>query len=953
MRKKATRDEAWSDFRIHIKDCGSSVAAKQSVLSYLVMSDIADKLSMEKNRKKISCYALYTLVFILLSAVVYSPFFLEGKALIITGDSIWQHYPAFVYEGRFVRAFLHTLVTEGRFVFPMWDFSIGFGADIATSLHYYGFADPLTWLFALLPESIAPVSFSVLFILKTYLAGLSCCLYVRSHGFDSLRAILSSSIYVFSMFVFLFVLRELSFGNVLIFLPLMLLGTDRILEGKGTLLLTVPVFGMGICNFYFLYQTGLLTAGYFFFRLFFDKKAGNFREALKLFLMFFLSALTGAFLAAPVLLPVIKQILSSPRLAFKPYIPLLYYWKYYVSFAAAFSGVYVPSETLAMGYTPVALLSVLRLLTLGKGREKKWKAAFFILVAALFIPACGALLNGCSYPSNRWGYAFGFFISVLTGKMLPYFSGMDRKEKLRLLAAGILCVCVSLSLPELWIPGVISSLILLGLCLTVIFLQEKVSLFKRSIPVFYVLTLTGILLNSCFEFSPIGQHSARERGLSPEEAKNRDVCAEADGVTGADPMFFRVSDEALSLDQNSRLIRGGNALTMYLSITSPFVPDYMDAIFVSNSRTFSWKGLDSRYIPELLARVKYTFVGEGKSRYGYSLYKEGIHGKEGALFDVLVNDNPLPFGIVYHNAISEDDFFSLPPEGRQEALLSDAVLTEIPQGFAPSGESINARGITEEEGDYEHVEKREGEYIVTVPNASLTMKLDDAGPGEYYAVFSGMRYRPLPARESREWREASRPEKLLLLIGSFFKEKEESIRIQAECGETKTQFSYLPEWNEYFCERRNFILPLGRFTEAPKELKIIFPYEGIYEFDAFYAAAEPYEGLEEKAEALSKEGMEKTNIGVNTVSGSVNLASPGILMLSAPYSEGWRALVDGERAELYKGNLMELALLLKEGEHSILLEYETPALKSGLILFVLGIVAALAPGCFQRKEKSV
>ncbi|MCR4908168.1 MAG: YfhO family protein [Lachnospiraceae bacterium] len=901
------------------------------------------------------CYTLYTLVFLLLSAAVYSPFFFEGKTLIITGDSIWQHYPAFVYEGRLIRSFLNTLLREGKFVFPMWDFSIGFGADIATSLHYYGFADPLTWLFALLPESLSPFSFSALFILKTYLAGLALLFYVRHHGFERVQAVLSACIYVFSMFVFLFVLRELSFGNVLIYLPLMLLGTDRILEGKSPVLLTLSVFGLGLSNFYFLYQAGLLTAGYLVFRLLFEKRRGNAGEILKLCLRFLSAALIGGLLSAPVLLPVITQITASPRLSFKPYIPLLYHWKYYISFAAAFTGPSAASETLAMGYTPVAFLALLRLFTLGR-EMRKWKIAFLILLAALFIPACGALMNGCSYPSNRWGYAFGLFISVLTGKMLPYFSNLEKKEKICLLSGSLVYALLCLSLPGLRKGAVIGPVVLLLLSTAVLFLKDKISLFKRTLPAMFGLIVAGIIINACFEFSPVGEHSARERGISAGEALTRNVWEEADGALKEDKDFFRVSDEALSPDLNSRLLRGGNGLTLYLSITSPFVPDYMGAMYVSNSRTFSWKGLDSRFLLEELARVKYAYAGENKERFGYSTFKTRIEGKDGETFDLLKMNDPLPFGTVYHNAMNEEAFFALPPEARQEALLSDAVLEELPSGFAPSNEEIRALDISEERGEYEHVELRDGKYIVTVPEASFTVKLKDAGPGEYYAVFSGMNYEPLPAGETREWREASKPEKVLLLLKSFFEDKEESIRIKAECADTKTQFSYLPEWNEYFCNRRNFILPLGRFSSAPEELKIIFPYKGIYTFDALYAAAEPYDGLEEKINALSVPGMENAGFGVNTINGKAELDRPGILMLGAPYSPGWRARVDGKEEKIRKGNLMESALVLPEGEHEIILQYETPGLKAGLVLLCLGILAVLAgivlrrAGCFQRRK---
>ncbi len=900
-----------------------------------------------------SYVSLYTPIFLLLTLLVYSPFFLEGKTLIITGDSIWQHYPAFVYEGRYVREVLHSLFSGGGFILPMWDFSIGLGADIATSLHYYGFGDPLTWLFALLPESLSPASFSVLFLLKTYLAGLACLWFVYSHRFGKWEAMVSALLYPCSMFVFLFVLRELSFGNVLFFLPLMLSGADGILEERKPWLFAGAVFGMGICNFYFLYQSVILTVGYVLFRMLTEKRFAKGNGAGFVILRFFYYGSAGVFLSAPVLLPVLSQIASSPRLSFRPYVPLLYPWKYYLSFLPAFTGVISPSETLVMGYTGAAFLALLRLFTLPKGEERRWKAAFLLLLCALLLPAAGALMNGCSYPSNRWAYAFSLFISVLTGKMLPRFSLLTKKTKWIFVAGSFIFVLLPLCLAELRRPAAVvpSALLLLFLC---VLLPEKINaVSKRTRTAFVLFVLTGIFVNALFEFAPFGEDSARERGLTAKAALTRNLAEEADEALSGDPSFYRLSESALSLDPNSHLVRGGNGITMYLSITSPFVPDYMDALYISNSRTFSWKGFDSRFVPEALSRVKYTFAGKEEERFGYGKSGRSLHAPDGEELALLEASHPLPFGIFYANAVSEADFFALPAEERAERLLTDAVLPDpgaVGPSLKPSGSRTAAKNITEETDSFEYVEYRDGKYIVTVPDASFRMKLSDEGPGEYYAVFSDMHYAPLPARESREWRNASRPEKVLLLLKYFFQNREEAIRIQTECAGKGNQFSYLPEWNEYFCNRRNFMLPLGRFEEAPKELTIIFPYPGIYTFDGLYAAAQPYRGLEEKVTKLGEHGMEETRIGINGISGSIEAAEDGVLMLGAPYSPGWHATVDGKETPVFKGNLMELAIPLTKGKHEVRLAYETPFLRAGLALFAFGLLLAAA-ALFSKRGK--
>jgi len=60
-----------------------------------------------------------------------------------------------------------------------------------------------------------------------------------------------------------------------------------------------------------------------------------------------------------------------------------------------------------------------------------------------------------------------------------------------------------------------------------------------------------------------------------------------------------------------------------------------------------------------------------------------------------------------------------------------------------------------------------------------------------------------------------------------------------------------------------------------------------------------------------------------------------LLCLPIPYSAGWEAFVDGKKADLYKANLMYMALDLDTGSHSIVLKYHTPLLTAGAWISVI------------------
>ncbi len=93
-------------------------------------------LSLSKKR---NFYLLYTLLFLVCAALCFWQFYLNGKSFVWKIDGLYQHYNSFIYLGTYVRDFFRTLVTEHKFVLPMWENSIGYGGDIFTTLSYYVF----------------------------------------------------------------------------------------------------------------------------------------------------------------------------------------------------------------------------------------------------------------------------------------------------------------------------------------------------------------------------------------------------------------------------------------------------------------------------------------------------------------------------------------------------------------------------------------------------------------------------------------------------------------------------------------------------------------------------------------------------------------------------------------------------------------------------------------------
>ena len=88
------------------------------------------------------------------------------------------------------------------------------------------------------------------------------------------------------------------------------------------------------------------------------------------------------------------------------------------------------------------------------------------------------------------------------------------------------------------------------------------------------------------------------------------------------------------------------------------------------------------------------------------------------------------------------------------------------------------------------------------------------------------------------------------------------------------------------------------------------------------------------------------------IEGNVTVGSgQNMIFFSIPYEEGWNAWIDGEKAEVVK--LVDGAFIgvrADEGTHQIVLDYETPGEKEGIISFALGMGILLLTWLLDRKK---
>ena len=413
----------------------------------------------------------YTALFALLMGIWAAIFALNGQSFIQYGDTLKQHYPFLVYYGRWLRQAARCVLTGAAV--PTWDFSIGYGADIITTLSYYGLGDPLDLLAAFVPGRWTEQLLEGLIVLRLYLAGLAFMAFSRRHGNSRFGTLLGALAYVFSAWPIQAGLIEPVFLVPMYCFPLMLLGADDLFEGRSPVLYIAAIALTVLSNFLFFYMAAVLLVLYAI--AVYSKRYGakNLRTLPPLLAKFIGFALVGIAISAVTLLPTAQELFGSARFGLTRETAPYPFYRFFELLANMTTGMGYDAYSTYAGVTSAAFLGVLVLFA--KPRQNTvLKCAWLGLLALLLVPQAGSVLNGISYVSNRWVWAFTMLEAFILARVCPGITAFEPKEKRNLFALlAVYCVvafCVKQGRTETALLGAL----LLAVMVTIAFVNVVV-----------------------------------------------------------------------------------------------------------------------------------------------------------------------------------------------------------------------------------------------------------------------------------------------------------------------------------------------------------------------------------------------------------------------------------------------------------------------------------------------
>ena len=977
---------------------------------------------------------------------MFGYFFWYRKSMVWTAsteDGLVQHLQTLMYYAKWMRGIVRSLLVDHRLSIPAFSFGLGYGDDVLTTLHYYGIGDPLNLVSVFVPLDKIPKLYHILIAVRLYLAGFMFLVFHRylawrapvspagrvafaasqaesggaegfahqtaasetigSGAFSGFAALAGAMTYVFSAYGIIASTRHPFFINPMIWFPLILLGVEKIRAEQKPLTFTLGVFLAAVSNFYFFYMIALLTVLYVFWRCLPVRGLRGLAKFGKLLVWYLVYAVIGFLMSQFILLPVLGRIINDTRLSRGFRLIRFYSPVYYIRLLARWIGEPSASSWCCLAFGAGGLISI-ALLVMQWKRGKKLFLLFLILTVFLVLPVCGYVLNGFSYPSDRWVWAYGLLVSsVICLKwkaLMELGQGGLTALGITALVCGIACRVLENSLSSaVSIQLFLAVLILLVLAVgrrqgsgeisrgiqteaaqTVAASRRYAR--RREAAVFLLICLS--LANNGYQWyswrGESGITSYVDLGNVRQEALDTDARAVAN-VGGRDS-FYRYAGDGIR--RNAALMAGMSSTQYFWSMSNPLVNQYMTDLAVSDPKNYAtlFQGLDTRTVLNELAGVKY-FVTNRAVRLPYGYRKEPADEALSGDYVIYENDNALPFGYTYSSTVSETDWAGLNPAAKEQTMLRSAVVSGRAEGLSQGTVTDKTRQLQfTVKPDSKDVVCVDHGFIVTGADASVTLKVNNSAAyslSETSLYFTGLSFEPYTKYDLYHDETVAAADKRFTekKFGKLDAVRQARIRSEALSEKANNdvlisclfrtdqqkkltkRMNLCTDENAFGKGQRDFLVN-GGTSENGKivEIRLTLPETGIYTWDSMQVISADLSGYEEQTAALQENTLQYVDFHENTswnatsqITGSIRLEENKLLCLSMPYSDGWTAYVDGAKQRLLRVNGMFAGLVLEAGDHELSLVYETPYRNLGVMCSAVGLALLIALEVVRNRRK--
>ena len=643
---------------------------------------------------------------------------------------------------------------------------------------------------------------------------------------------------------------------------------------------------------------------------------------------------TAVMIASPVFLPAVMAVLGSSRVGATFNIPLFYELIYYIKLPIAFMNASADYYS-ALGYGAVGALAVGMLFFGTKWKEKiGFKIVFLLGTVFLLFPFFGHMLNGFGYVVNRWIWGYCFIISLIVVEMLPDILILPSKAKWIVGAGTVLAAVPTFYFRAEGEKGKIVAaavvLFIFSLALTAIILVCRH--LKSAAWITYLLIIIANTFLAMFGFySPVSGNDIERHGdlrMAWQNIMNGPFRV-LEGLNEAEFERVRIDTSNLyfsGVRTNSAMLYDVNSVSFYYSGINADTTDFMHECWIPMPYENRFIDLDSRAILSSFMGVKYNIIKLGDEKYLPYGYNQTVQEKNG--YALFKTESALPLSFFYDRVIDDREYDELSVMQKQQALLQAAVISkgdwkrekdnilEIDSADLEFCNTASDFIIEEMDG----VKLSDNRIEVEKADAYIRLKTECVNNAERYLAFEDL------------WYQGEKVSNIVITDGTITK-----------------KFEIKSELDGAYANIHNFLCNLGYAEEHGENYTLTFKRPGVYTFESISIYNQPLKDMEDWI-AERKEANVEYSFGEDSIYIQADTDKSGILYVSVPYSSGWEASVNGEKADILKVNGFGMGICVGQGKHVAKFRYHTPYMRLGTVFMFIGIIVCIFILVYDKKH---
>lgn len=947
-------------------------------------------------------YLEYTVMFIFLAACIFGTYLVTGHTFILSKDALNQHLPLLVKYRAALIEFLHH---PSRLTF--WSWQMGLGTDTFQVYSYYTIGDVFAYLALLFPAAKMTMAYQVIAMVRMYCVGLAFVYFAQHFAFRDHVILIGTVAYTVNAFLLYAAVAQPFFTTPFILFPLIVVQLERVLRGGSSWPLTGAFTWMLISNYYLAFVLGIGALAYLVLRVLTHYRTNlNYLRTLG---KLSFATVTSLLLSAVLLVPEIIAVTNSTRTGAQFANGLKVYPLYYYLFLPKQlinGGQWYFMYWTALGVVSIGFLALVYIYS----RPKKYLLLTISLglsLVMLLIPAVGAFFNGMMSASNRWTLLIYLPLAMavcILAQDAPQFS---RHTLWILNVATIIYLAVLIATfyfannDDIFMPVLFLIISLMALWL--------INFHKTRFPDRWLLAI--VLLNAGFNaiyaaFPYKGDFT--DKMLSRGEYQ----AITANRYGGLDQGLSRTPSYRVSTISQNQIIAGPNLdndltsglhnIDSYYSLQNKYLGEFNTSLQNNQYQAnIPIRQADDRTVMNNFFGVRYLFVQSNganatKLPAGYFLDKTSqpiINYDVGQPSSATSKDQLIPiqteryktnnaFPLLYwqDRYISHARYQQLSPTEKERALASGVVVNgpttgmraaKLRQTVIPIKSTlVSNRFNTINPAKLKYVDSDE-KYQLQFPQMQSKSFRQRVRGSELHIEFSKIKYTPFTMKEQID-HDMHHRQAMANNPGSVFNERFNKYRywryhILNGSPDISFQLNYSSRFGtasviqakqnvlSLFKHVTNGTLNIGYYDgNLPQKLTFKPSKLGNYELKYRVVAEKLDSNYTQEVRNIQRHALTNLQFSRNRVSGRITTPRAGVLTSSIPYSSGWHVTVNGHAARTVRTNQAFLGVYLPRGPHRVVFTYQTPGLRTGVLISLAGLcwtaMAAVVTLIFKRRQ---